>query len=777
MRIAIDLTSLDDNFSGLERYAMSLSKELIEAGSGDQFYLLFKNQIPRLMKQQAAMESVTPVIVRGKNRLLVNQLSLPLKMSSIPADVYLFPAFPVPLMFHKNNTFGLIADMTCFDCPDTMKSKARLFFRVMTKHTAKVSRGIFTISDFSEGRITDILQLKHPQIQKAYCGIERNDFIPNSAREKEIRDKYSLPERFLLSLSTIEPRKNIELLLKAYANLLDEKIKLPPLVLAGRNGWLMEKKINTIDDSIKDRIIFTGFIEEQDIATLYSMAECFIFPSKYEGFGMPPLEAQAAGVARIITSDTPALREVMADTATYFINEDARNLQNVLAKYREITPTTKQQREENLNRFSWRESAGNLRAWMELSYEPPKHRIKELVRSIIPRQWINRRNQLRDQKALRKTAEMISQWSAQQTTAPGLTQGVNLYGDGASPTGLGQSVRLIENLLYRSQMKYHYYAFPLEGEFRKTNYKVNLFHIQPAKWPEFVKTFPKECLIGHYNIAYWLWETPCFPKEWISALECFDEIWVPSEYIADAIKKVTEKPVTVIPYGMEMDEITNVNEIRKNYNIPKDAITYLIMYDSLSGLERKNPQAALQAFCGAFPKERENVWIILKGKHMSVRNRSHIQTIIKNYQNQIWIENTLEESAVMELLAMSDVLISLHHAEGFGLPLAEAMFQRTAVVATGWSGNMEFMKESNSCLVPYSMTTLKKDAGPYPKGTEWAKPDVEAAARWIRNLADQPQCLQDRKNRAGKEIRELLSVDAMTQRISKRLGEIFQMEE
>ncbi len=395
MKIAIDLTSLSDNFSGLERMALELTKALIKLAETDEtgaeapkteFILVIKNEIPGVLNELRKRKNIRFVRIKGKNKLTANQITLPLTMSRIEADAYIFPAFPVPILFNKPHTYGMIADLGCFDVPQTMKKKQVVFFKECNKHTAKVSEKVLTISEFSKGRIKEVLHCAEDKILIHYVGINRP--APESytkERIEQVKKKYNLPDKYLLSLSTIEPRKNLKLLIQAYMELtgapgssgVDRPLSeisashrsaemdapLPPLVLAGRRGWLMEDDIAMAVES--GRIIFTGFVDDEDLPGLYAGAQAFVFPSLYEGFGMPPLEAQACGVKKVLSSDAPALKEVLGDTAMYFINDDKQSLKNALSRLKDYEGAPASAIEANLSHFTWEKSASIL--WSALS--------------------------------------------------------------------------------------------------------------------------------------------------------------------------------------------------------------------------------------------------------------------------------------------------------------------------------------------------------------------------------------------------------------------------
>ena len=368
MRIAIDLSSLSDNFSGLERYALELSRALIrESGKhGDpaEFILVVKNFLPEMLKPLAKDKRVRFVRIRGKNKLIANQLTLPLTMARIPADIYLFPAFPVPLLFHGKRSYANIADLGCYDCPGCMTLKQRLFFRAGAKHSVRVCEKLVTISAFSSGRIEHILGVKKERQLLLYCGIRMPEKKTVSAeRIAEVRERYRLPEKYWLSLCTLEPRKNLKLLIAARRELTEEGVSLPTLVLAGRKGWLTEELFEGKDKC--RNLLFPGFIGEADLPALYAGAECFIFPSLYEGFGLPPLEAQACGVRRVLASDAAALKEVLGDTAYFFKNDDKASLKEAMKAMKEWDAPAPRDILRNLERFRWEKAAGLL--WKELT--------------------------------------------------------------------------------------------------------------------------------------------------------------------------------------------------------------------------------------------------------------------------------------------------------------------------------------------------------------------------------------------------------------------------
>ena len=237
MRICIDLTSLADNFSGIERYAACITLELIRKYKEDSFILLFKREVHSIFEQIVNNKNVTIKILDKCNKLLFNQVRLPYALHKVKADWYLFLAFPTPILSFRRNMVETIHDITAWDCPETMNGMSKWYFKLSHLIAIRKCKAIITISDFSRGRINTVLKYPQEKIWLIYCGIDQNRFKTTVEQTEKVKNKYHLPSKYILSLSTLEPRKNLPLLIHAYGELISENHDLPYLVLAGRKGW------------------------------------------------------------------------------------------------------------------------------------------------------------------------------------------------------------------------------------------------------------------------------------------------------------------------------------------------------------------------------------------------------------------------------------------------------------------------------------------------------------------------------------------------------------
>lgn len=260
-------------------------------------------------------------------------------------------------------------------------------------------------------------------------------------------------------------------------------------------------------------------------------------------------------------------------------------------------------------------------------------------------------------------------------------------------------------------------------------------------------------LAGRYRIGVWAWELETLPDLWIKAARSFHEIWAPSRFVADAIRAGIgdgDGPVIhVLPpaVGVAPDRPCD----RRPFGIPPDAFVALVMFDMRSTRARKNPDAALDAYCQAFPQPSAAAVLVCKvlARDAAPEAFDALQRRIAGRPDIILITETLTQDAIGDLIACVDIVLSLHRSEGYGLSLAEAMHRGRVVVATAWSGNMDFMDAQSAVLVPHRLISVQDPQKQYPDGARWADPDVAAAARALVDLAASP----DRRREIGAAAR------------------------
>ena len=325
MKIAIDLTSLSYHMTGIERYAACMTEEMLKHDSTSEYMLIFRNEIYPIFLPFIDNERVKAIILQGKSKIFFLQIILPINLYKIKADKYIFFAFTSPILFRRKGIINTIHDMGAWDASESMTVCQKLYWRISYRFSAQASERIITVSEFSKKRISEILSYPEEKIDVIYSAVYEGVIRDYGHSFQEIQQQYKLPEKYIMTLSTLEPRKNMQLLLRAFSSVQD-KVNYD-LVLVGRKGWKMDEVLEKYNT--KARIHITGFVEDEHIVTIYKKAVCFVFPSLYEGFGLPPVEALALGTP-VIASNVASIPEILRDSAVYFSSNNHKELAELL---------------------------------------------------------------------------------------------------------------------------------------------------------------------------------------------------------------------------------------------------------------------------------------------------------------------------------------------------------------------------------------------------------------------------------------------------------------
>ena len=365
--------------------------------------------------------------------------------------------------------------------------------------------------------------------------------------------------------------------------------------------------------------------------------------------------------------------------------------------------------------------------------------------------------------------------------------GINVIGFVKGETGLGQSCRMLIGALDIGDINYTVYNYNHISSMRQndttyddkitntTPYNINLIHINPSDLALVNTTFNKKIWDYKYNIGFWLWELEEFPDEWIKCFNYVDEIWTPSEFASNAIRKKTSLPVKTIKYPIDAPTDLKIYN-RKYFNLPSSIFLYLIMYDCNSNTERKNPMSSIKAFKTAFSSDNKDVGIVIKINNPQDKDLQIIEKELKDYSNVFIIPKIMTKIEVNSLIKSCNVLVSLHRSEGFGLPLAEAMYLGVPTIATKWSANVEFMNEDIACMVDYKFITLDRDYGVYRRGNRWADADLDQAAEFMIKLYKDQKYRLIMTGKAQKYIIDNLNKEICFNDIKNRIIEIYKGE-
>ena len=362
--------------------------------------------------------------------------------------------------------------------------------------------------------------------------------------------------------------------------------------------------------------------------------------------------------------------------------------------------------------------------------------------------------------------------------------GVNLVGYLRSEIGLGESGRMTGIALETAGVSWCGYDWEEGNSSRKDDhsidnyisqscpYDVSVFHINADQLPIAYDSLPKEAWQA-YRIGIWYWELPEFPAQWWNAFDLLDEIWAPSRFIYDTLKKCSPIPVHYVPAPMIKDE-PKKQYSRKFFGLPEDAFLFLNYFDSFSYASRKNPAAAIKAFQAAFKPDDSGVGLVLKINNASPDAKlvSELKETIGEYKNIFIIARVMPRDEINGLICCCDASVSLHRSEGLGLLCKESMYYGKPVIATNWSGNTEFMNEDNSCLVDYTMVPVDYYEGVKSGEQQWAEADVEQASAYMVQLVEDREFYTRIAKNAKAYIRKTYSAENVGKQMAARLAEI-----
>ncbi|MDR3025694.1 glycosyltransferase [Chryseobacterium sp.] len=306
------------------------------------------------------------------------------------------------------------------------------------------------------------------------------------------------------------------------------------------------------------------------------------------------------------------------------------------------------------------------------------------------------------------------------------------------------------------------------------NALINIFHINSNVTHEFFSKNQDINLAGHYNIVYWAWEFPEVSDKTVEFLNIFDELWVPSDFCVNIFTKYTGIPVMRFSHPIQKLPLSDEFNL-EDYHIKSGTKLYITIFDSLSTTIRKNPEATIEAFINVFKNDPESVLIV---KTHNLDRSKDAQTVLEKYagiSNIIIINEHFSKEKLHSLIQKSDVLISLHGSEGFGLTMAEAMSYGKVVVGTGYSGNLDFMNVNNSFLVQYDFIKTSNTKGLIAEGLTLARPNLEDAAHKLQYIKDNFQSLTSIKQSAEAQIRDHFSLEAIGNLLKLRISFIDQM--
>jgi len=307
---------------------------------------------------------------------------------------------------------------------------------------------------------------------------------------------------------------------------------------------------------------------------------------------------------------------------------------------------------------------------------------------------------------------------------PAASHGVIIGGEVFKATGLGEAARIFAAACGALGLARGMYPMAVGGRADAgalPRAAALLLTVNAPSLPLMLARAPADLLRGRRVVAPMAWELPVAPRAWRVAERYAHEIWACSDFAARALERVMPGRVRVVPYPLALAGDVSPAMTRAAFGLAPDAVVVTVMLGLGSSFTRKNPLGAIAAFKAAFPAEA-----------------ARIEAAVAGAANIRIFAGAWPAEKVAGLLGLTDVVLSLHRSEGFGLVPAQAMLRGIPVVATGWSGNMQYMDAESAALVGFRLVPVADPSRVYGSipGAVWAEPDVDHAAAQLRLLGD-----------------------------------------
>jgi glycosyltransferase involved in cell wall biosynthesis len=362
--------------------------------------------------------------------------------------------------------------------------------------------------------------------------------------------------------------------------------------------------------------------------------------------------------------------------------------------------------------------------------------------------------------------------------------GVNVFGYINGEFGLGEAVRLLIKAMEDANIPLALinYETVLTSEDKtfqnfseKAPYFLNLVLLGINSSKEVIFHLNNNDFFKNkHNIFFLNWESENFPAEYVKNLSFYNEIWTPTKYCQDIVAKFCSIPVQIVHYPLEIKLLENIDIESENF-YDKNKFNFLFMFDYNSSFERKNSLGLIEAFEMAFGKNNKDVFLTIKtSKSTRFFNEKKLLTDrISNFSNIKIVEKIFEKDTLHKIIKGCDSYISLHRSEGFGLTMAEAMYFEKPVIATGYSGNTEFMDNTNSFLVDFEIFKVDSDILNYDRNTIWSNPDVKHASILLKKVSENSNEVKFVAANGQKNIIQNFSMDKIGINIKEKLDNIF----
>ena len=364
MRIGINASKIYDVHTGVGRYTSNLSRSILKTDSKNDYYLYTPGRVGNADVAEiegSDLEKPAVFIQNNTLRILWEQMVLPMYSRKDRLDLFHYTDHALSLLFRKCPIIITVHDIAYLRLPNLLNTSRKVYKKNILQISIKKAEVIIVDSYATKKDIVEYFGIREGKIRVIHLGVEGR-FRPINNVES-FRLKNNLPSKMILNVGTLEPRKNVVSLIKAFNELRKKGFKDYKLVIAGNKGWLYEEIFKEVIHSDLEReVLFLGVVKDKDLPVLYNCADIFVYPSLYEGFGLPPLEAMACGIP-VITSNTSSLPEVIGDAGIMVDPTDINSLcesMYILLKDKELWNRMRNMGLERSKLFSWDKTAEKI---------------------------------------------------------------------------------------------------------------------------------------------------------------------------------------------------------------------------------------------------------------------------------------------------------------------------------------------------------------------------------------------------------------------------------
>jgi glycosyltransferase involved in cell wall biosynthesis len=367
-----------------------------------------------------------------------------------------------------------------------------------------------------------------------------------------------------------------------------------------------------------------------------------------------------------------------------------------------------------------------------------------------------------------------------------ITRDVCLVGHPFAPIGMGEHVRCSFRALRSVGLRpslYDVYEMSEKSDeeilefspfLKRQLSPINIFHLNGDEVVQALERIGANFDANAYNIIYPAWELSIYPEVWAEQLDRFNEIWAPSAFIAEGLRKACNRPVTLMPLACEIVLSSFLG--RRYFDIPESSYAFLFFFDFRSYATRKNPGAVIEAFKRLLAmRPAANSCLVIKtngGPQFANQLEELKRQLASANIPNVLLDDTMTDNEVKNLVRVCDCFVSLHRSEGFGRGVAEAMYLGKPVIATGYSGNIDFMTRDSSRLIDFQLQPVREGEYPHWQNQVWANPDTVQASDAMIEFLDDPAAGRELGRKASLQIRRELSLRAVGGRYRDRLDAI-----